>query len=1171
MSSKISLEYPYIFPTFEQIEDRGLNHKRTRSTYAEIALKIFKELELLDLCQAKLVCKEWKQQIKGSFLDEEEAYTQALKRAIQKEELIKVASFIEKLGDIYAAKRTSETFLQAAGLYNYALQLFSEDRQEIIKKKLFKVQSLLTELCNGKPISLEQMRKQFEANRQVLKKLREEIEKKIQALGSNPSSEEVRDLYKEITQGMKDFFKILVEQSIDTLGAAPCEYAMIGFGSLAREEMTPYSDLEFGILIQGDSEDNREYFKRLTNLIHLRVINLGETILPALNIPCIIKAGFFDSVTPRGFAFDGEGAKGKGCKTPFGNRQTFKLIQAPEKMAQYIAQDEYGKWWHDKEPHLPMELLNFTHLLGNSELTAQYKQKIQEKLNTPYQQCRNLRQYLAKVHLVKEDMASFDPGMGHLEKQGMLFKVKNDLYRFPHLAMDRLALLKKIVASDTFGRIEQLYKQGIITDSAAEKLKDWMSTALFMRLKTYSHYEAQKEMMNPLIIPFGFDDPDLIKKQFALESQALEDLKKIYRIFIPFYQAIDEYLDGRKERLKSSTLDDNSSQTQGNIALRFFQHKEALEWYNKAVQEDSENPQILNALGALYHEQGNLEKAAAYISQAIEINHDCLNKNCLNLMDYYCQNANLVRSYYSLASINKNKGNLKKAEENARQGIKISRELLGKNHWSLADGYNILGAIYQQKGNLDKAVKYAKKVLTIELECFGENHPRLARDYTNLGMAYQEQGNLEEATHLIKKALEIDIKLYGENHSQVAIEYENLGMICHEQKDFETAIKLVKKALEINFKLYGEIHPSVAMNYNNLGKIYQEQGILGQAAEHYMKALVLHRRLHGEDHCNVAVGYNNLATLYKEQGHLNQAVDYAKQALEIDKKISGENHPNVERDYYHLGLYFELQKNLVQAAEYIGNGLEVHYNLHGEFQHSARTNYNQLVKIYEKLIKIYKDKESLEMAATYAEKDLKIKLRFYGEKHREIAVSYTNLAQILQDQGLLEQAAKYTKKACEINEKVLGESYDATAATCYGNLGTIYRELGKLKLAAEYAKKALEIDLTIFGETHEAVAIDYNNLGTIYQQQGNFQLAAECAEKVLRIDLEIDGENHPNVISNYNNLCAIYHKQGNLKLAAEYAKKALRSSIVTYGIHHPTTIEINNVLKALKLLVRDVV
>nr|WP_166155624.1 tetratricopeptide repeat protein [Neochlamydia sp. AcF84]NGY95002.1 hypothetical protein [Neochlamydia sp. AcF84] len=1167
MSSEISLGYPYIFPTFEQIEDKAPNHIGISSVYAEIALKIFKELELLDLCQAKLVCKEWKQQIKGSFLDEEEAYTQALKRAIQKEELIKVASFIEKLGDIYAAKRTSETFLQAAGLYNYALQLFSEDRQEIIKKKLFNVQSLLTELCNGKPISLEQMRKQFEANRQVLKKLREEIGKKIQALGSNPSSEEVRDLYKKIAQGMKDFFKILVEQSIDTLGAAPCEYAMIGFGSLAREEMTPYSDLEFGILIQEDSEDNREYFKRLTNLIHLRVINLGETILPALNIPCMIKAGFFDSVTPRGFAFDGEGAKGKGCKTPFGNRQTFKLIQTPEKMAQYIAQDEQGKWWHDKEPHLPMELLNFTHLLGNLELTAQYKQKIQEKLNAPYQQGRNLRQYLAKVHLVKEDMISFDPGMGHLEKQGMLFKVKNDLYRFPHLALDRLALLKKIVASDTFGRIEQLNKQGIITDSAAEKLKDWMSIALFMRLKTYSHYQAQQEMMNPLIKSCGFDKPELIQKQFALDSHALEDLKKIYRVFIPFYQAMHEFLAGREEELKSSTLDDNSSQTQGNIALRFFQYKEALKWYNKAIQEDPENPQALNALGTLYYEQGNLEKAAAYVSQAIEINHDCLNKNCLNLTDYYYHTANLVRSYYNLGLIHHEKGNLKEAAEYTYKGIDICLKLFGENHFSVAGGYNNLGMILQDQGKLEEAAEYAKKALAIDLKRFGENHPSVARDYTNLGMAYQEQGNLEEATHLIKKALEIDIKLYGENHPQVAIEYENLGMICHEQKDLETAIKLVKKALEINFKLYGEIHPSVAMNYNNLGKIWQEQENLGQAAEHYMKALVLHRKLNGEDHPNVALGYNNLATIYKEQENLKQAVKYCKKALKIDKHISGDNNPNVERDYYHLGLYFELQKNLVQAAEYLGNGLEVHYNLHGEFQPSARTYYESLVIIYKELIKTYQEQENLEQAATYAEKDLKIKLRYYGEKHREIAISYDNLAQILQDQGLLEQAAEHAEEACKINEELFGENYDENVANCYGNLGTIYRQLEKLELAAEYAKKALRIDLELYGENHNAVAIDYNNLGTIYQQQGNFQLAAECAEKALKIDLEIEGENHPNVISDYNNLRMLYLVLGNINKVFEYTKEALRSSIVTYGLQHPTTIEINTDLKDLKLLV----
>ncbi|KIC73234.1 hypothetical protein DB42_CE00390, partial [Neochlamydia sp. EPS4] len=439
----------------------------------------------------------------------EENYTHALKLAIHKEDPVQTRLCIEKLGDIYLIKGTQQALLQAAGLYNYALHDSSLDKKKSIKEKLSKVEILLSKACQGKALELSLIEEQFESNRGELKKFRQGIEEKIQALGSDPSSEEVRELYSKIAWEIKAFFKSLVGQAQGVLGAAPCEFAMIGFGSLAREEMTPYSDLEFGILIQENTFANKDYFKRLTNLLHLKVINLGETILPALNISCIKEANFFDSVTPRGLAFDGEGVQGKGCKTPFGNRQTFELIQTPEKMAQYISKNKKGQWWHEKEPHLPMELLSFTPLLGSEELTKQYRKNVQDELEKPCQESLALRQYLAKQHLVLADMEAFSPEMGDLDREGMLFKVKNDFYRFPHLALDRLALLKKVMASDTFTRIEQLNKLGIITAGAANKLKDWMSIALFMRLKTYSHYQAQKEMMNPLIKPFGFDDSAL--------------------------------------------------------------------------------------------------------------------------------------------------------------------------------------------------------------------------------------------------------------------------------------------------------------------------------------------------------------------------------------------------------------------------------------------------------------------------------------------------------------------------------------------------------------------------------------------------------------------------------------------------------------------------------------
>jgi ABC-type methionine transport system ATPase subunit len=67
----------------------------------------------------------------------EEAYALALKHAALKKDCIQQSLYAEKLGDIYLEKSKATTLLQAAGLYNHALRLSTEDRQEIIKKKLF--------------------------------------------------------------------------------------------------------------------------------------------------------------------------------------------------------------------------------------------------------------------------------------------------------------------------------------------------------------------------------------------------------------------------------------------------------------------------------------------------------------------------------------------------------------------------------------------------------------------------------------------------------------------------------------------------------------------------------------------------------------------------------------------------------------------------------------------------------------------------------------------------------------------------------------------------------------------------------------------------------------------------------------------------------------------------
>ena len=129
----------------------------------------------------------------------------------------------------------------------------------------------------------------------------------------------------------------------------PGEYAIVGMGFLAREEITPYSDFEHIILLSDDKNYrfNLEYFRWFSVIFHIIVLNLLETIVPSLNVESLngkessLGDWFYHTRSRRGISLDGK--MPHACKFPLGRQRCTKkkhliteMIKLVNEMLEYL-------------------------------------------------------------------------------------------------------------------------------------------------------------------------------------------------------------------------------------------------------------------------------------------------------------------------------------------------------------------------------------------------------------------------------------------------------------------------------------------------------------------------------------------------------------------------------------------------------------------------------------------------------------------------------------------------------------------------------------------------------------------------------------------------------------------------------------------------------------------
>ena len=163
----------------------------------------------------------------------------------------------------------------------------------------------------------------------------------------------VNKLQNNITASFIEIMDYISNKCCEIIGKTPCKFAVVGMGSLARKEVTPFSDfqhvivLEEGIQHKSIYQESLEYFRWFSIVFQLIIIDLKETIIPSIAVPVLNNSNepegdwFYDSHTTRGISFDS--LMVYACKFPLGRTQrtdskkwTTELIKPISEMLQYL-------------------------------------------------------------------------------------------------------------------------------------------------------------------------------------------------------------------------------------------------------------------------------------------------------------------------------------------------------------------------------------------------------------------------------------------------------------------------------------------------------------------------------------------------------------------------------------------------------------------------------------------------------------------------------------------------------------------------------------------------------------------------------------------------------------------------------------------------------------------
>ncbi|XP_067950244.1 uncharacterized protein [Watersipora subatra] len=301
----------------------------------------------------------------------------------------------------------------------------------------------------------------------------------------------------DCTDAMLKLTEYIFQKSVEALKEAPpCEFCVVIIGSMAKEEATPYSDLEYIFLIEKRDAGTERWFEKLAVTSYFLIGNLQETKLKYMNIAEL--TGWFDDQQQNGFKIDGL-AEVAG-NIPTGNGSTNEknhFILTPRELLKTYQKVSNNPVNEEGTRADLTAMVQYTKVVFSNETTPgtlllSFKSK-KEVLKV------NAAREAANLKMFESDAKYYDfrPDQSLINE---CYKVdsKRQLYRYPSILLFNISILTQFCKNNSWSTLKGLLDTGKISCTLYDSLSFLLACACYFRLSAYLHHDSQDERLSVL-------------------------------------------------------------------------------------------------------------------------------------------------------------------------------------------------------------------------------------------------------------------------------------------------------------------------------------------------------------------------------------------------------------------------------------------------------------------------------------------------------------------------------------------------------------------------------------------------------------------------------------------------------------------------------------------------